>query len=119
MKQFINGICIFLRHLFADLGTGILAGNITAYSHQAVERDVIPVINVLLVDLDEFEFLLRIIDERAEVTFLLFAQGSAEEFVHLALDVTRCVFQYMQKSLVLTVDVGKEMLCALGRLRIA
>ena len=116
VEQFLDDIGEIARQRLAHLGTGILAGNITTYSHQAVERDVIPVINVLLVVLDEFEFLLRVIDEGAQVALLLLSQGSAEEFVHLTLDVTRSVFQNMQESLVLAVDVGKEMFCALRQI---
>ena len=37
MKQFINGICIFLRHLFANLGTGILGCHLPADLYQPVE----------------------------------------------------------------------------------
>ena len=58
------------------------------------------------------QFLFRIVDQGAEFTLILFTQGIAEEFVHLTLDITRCIFQYVQKGLILAVNVSEKMLCA-------
>ena len=46
MKQFINGICIFLRHLFANLGTGILGCHLPADLYQPVNGDTLPVLRI-------------------------------------------------------------------------
>ena len=53
-----------------------------------MQGDVIPVVNVGFVLLDEFQFLLRIVNKRAEFSLLLFAKGIAKEFVHLTLDIS-------------------------------
>ena len=49
---------------------------------------MIPVVNVSFSLFHLFQHLFRIIDESAELTLILFAQCVAEEFVHLALDVS-------------------------------
>ena len=53
-----------------------------------MQRDVIPVVDVSLSQLHLFQHLLGIIDEGAEFTLVLVAQGVSEEFVHLALDIS-------------------------------
>ena len=67
--------------------------------------------------LDQFQFLLRIINQGAEVLLLLFAQGVSEKFVHLSLDVSRGISEHMLESLVLSVQVGEEMLRRLRKMK--
>ena len=75
-----------------------------------VDRDMIPVIEVFFRSLDELQFLLWIIDERAEFPLLGFAQCRTEEFSYFTLDITGGILQYMLKSLVFSVQVCQEML---------
>ena len=49
---------------------------------------MIPVVDIRLVLLDEFQFLFRIINKRAELSLLLFAKGIAEELVYLTLNIS-------------------------------
>ena len=88
MQEFLDDVGEVAWQRLAHLGTGVFARYITAYSHQLVEGDVIPVVNVSFSLFHLFQHLFRIIDESAELTFILFAQRVAEEFVHLALDVS-------------------------------
>lgn len=78
--------------------------------------DVIPVINVLLLSFHELQLLLWIVDERAKFLYLAFAQGVAEQFRHLTLDVSRSILDYVQESLVLAVNVSEEMLRTLWQI---
>ena len=50
--------------------------------------DVVPVINVILLSLYELQLLLRVVNERAKLLYLAFAQGVTEQFRYLTLDVT-------------------------------
>lgn len=88
VQKLLDNIREIAWQRFSHLASGIFAGNITAYSHQLVQGDVIPVVNVGFVLLDEFQFLLRIVNKRAEFSLLLFAKGIAKEFVHLTLDIS-------------------------------
>ena len=70
VEQFLDDIGEVLRQRLAYLATSILAADIAAHLHQLMDGDAIPVVDVLLLGLDEFELLLRIVDEGAEF-FLL------------------------------------------------
>ena len=75
-----------------------------------MHSDVIPVVNILLLSLYDLQFLLRVVNERAKLLYLAFAQGIAEQLRYLTLDVTRGILDDVQKSLVLAVYVCEEML---------
>ena len=62
VEQFLDDIGEFLRQGLAHFGAGVFAGHVSAYTHELVDGDVIPVFDVLLLGLDQFQFLLRIID---------------------------------------------------------
>ena len=72
--------------------------------------DVVPVVNVLLLSLYELQLLLWVVDQCAKLFNLAFAQGIAEEFGHLTLDVTRGILDDVQEGLVLAVNVSEKML---------
>ena len=75
---------------------------------------MIPVFDVLVGSLHKFQFLFGVVDERAEFLFLALTDFASEELVYLSFDVSRRVFQYVAKSLILSVEVGKKMLRAFG-----
>ena len=79
--------------------------------------DVVPVVDVFFFGLYEFEFLLGIVDERAEFAYFGFTKCVSIEFVHFALDVSRCVFQHVLECFVLAVNVGEEVLSAFGQVQ--
>ena len=78
---------------------------------------MIPVVHVGFVCLDQFEFFLGIINQGAELFLLGFAHFVAEDVVHLTLDVTRSVSQYMLERLVLSVQVGQKVFSTLGQVK--
>ena len=86
-----------------------------AHSHQSVDGDKVPVIQVVLVSnlvLDKFQFLGRIVDEGAQVLLLPCAEGVVEDRAHLTLNPTAGIAQHMLEGQVLTVEVSQEMLGA-------
>ena len=78
---------------------------------------MVPVVDVFLDSLHQFQFLFGIIDECAQLLLLAFADGVAEYLAYLTLDVARGIFQHVQKSLALTVEVGQEMLRPFGQVQ--
>ena len=78
-----------------------------------MDSDAVPILDILLLSLDELKLLLGIVDEGAKLFLLALADIVAEEFVYFSLDVTRGVLEYMAEGLALAVDVGKEVLGAL------
>ncbi len=115
VEQFLDDIGEVGREGLAHLRTGVLRRDVATDLHQLVDGDAIPVVEILLLGLDEFEFLLRVVDERAEFLLLRLADVVAEEFVHLALDVAGGVLQHVLEGLALAVEVGEEVLGALGQ----
>ena len=75
--------------------------------------DVIPVVEVFLLCLHKLYLLLGVVDECAQLALLSLAQGIAEDVVHLALDVSRCILQHMLERLVFSMQVGQEVLSTL------
>ena len=112
VEKFLDDVTEVFGQRLAHLRAGVLARHVAADSHQAVERDVVPVVDVGLRSLHQFKLLLGIVDQRAEFPLLALAEAVAEKVVHLALDVTRGILQHVLESFVFSVDVGKEVLGA-------
>ena len=116
VQEFLNNIGVFLGQALAHLRAGVFRRDAAADGDKLVECGLVIVVEGALVLLDEFQFLLGIINERTEVLLLLLAQGIAEEVVDLALDITRSVAQHVLEGFVLTVEVGQEVLGRLGQM---
>ena len=101
----------------AYLGAGVLGGDVAADLDQLVQRDHVPVVQVLLGGLDEDQLLLGVIDERAQLLLLRVPHRVVEDFPHLPLDGAGRVAEHVAERLVLAVDVGEEMLRALGQVQ--
>ena len=77
VQKLLDDVGEVLRQCLVNLGAAVFGRDIAAHLHQAVDGDEIPVVEVILVGdfvLDEFKFLGRIIDERAQVFLLTCAQ---------------------------------------------
>ena len=79
-----------------------------------MDGDAIPVLNISLARLDDLQFLLRIIDERAELFLLRLSDIVAKEFVYFSFDISRGVLQHMTESFTFTMYISQEVLCAFG-----
>ena len=77
--------------------------------------DAVPIVKIGLSGLDQFKFLLGIVDEGTEFFFLRLSDIVAEKLVHFSFDISRCILQHMSESLALTVDIGQKMLGTLGQ----
>jgi len=110
VEQFLDDVGELLRQGLAHFRARVFGRNVPADAYQLVQCDQIPVVQVFFALPDQFQFLFRIVDQRAKLLLLEVAQRVAEYLVHFALDRTGGIFQHMVESLVLAVDVGQEML---------
>ena len=116
VEQFLNDVGEVFGQRLAHFGACVLARHVAAHGHELVYGDVIPVVDVFLGLLHEFQFLLRVVDERTEFALFIFAQGGAEELVLLAFDNARRVFEHVQEGLIFAVDVGQKVFRALRQI---
>ena len=89
MEQFLDDIREILGQRLTYFRTGVFRGDIAAHTHQLMDGDAVPVVEISLLSLDQFEFLFRIIDQRAKLFLFRLTDGVAKELVYFSLDVTR------------------------------
>ena len=119
MQKLLNDVGEVARKRLAHLRAGVFRRYVAAHHHQAVKRNEIPVFKLIggSLALHEVEFQLGIVDESAKLLLLAHTESFAENFLHLALDCTRGVAEHVLKRLKLAVQIGKEMLGALGEIK--
>ena len=101
MHELLDDVGEVLGQCLVHLGAAILGRDVTAYPHQSVDGDEIPVIEFIFVGdffLDQFQFLGRIVDKRAQVLLLTRAKRVIENLAHLALDGTAGIAQHVLES---------------------
>ena len=111
MKQFLDDIREIVGQRLAHLGMGVLARYKTTYRNELMKRDAIPVDDVRLGSLYQFEFLVGIIDEGAKFLHVRLAHGVAKQLVHLTLNIARSILQDVLECLVLAMNVSKKVFC--------
>ena len=114
VKEFLYDVGILGGQCLAHLGAGVLAGDAAAHLYQAEQRAAVPCRKVGLLSLHYLHLLLRIVDERTQVTDFVCCESFAEQFVHLAADVAAGIAQDMKKSLMLAMNVGHKVFRTLG-----
>ena len=115
VEQFLYDVSILLGQCLAHAASRIFGTHLAAYRDEPRQRRGVELREVLLTGLDDFKLLLGVVDERAQLAYLLTAQLVVVEFAYLSLDVARCIAQDVQESLMLSVYVGHEVLCSLGQ----
>ena len=116
VQQLLNDICELAWQRLAYLGAGIFRRHPSQHLHKLVESDVVDVLHVRFLLAHQLEFLARIVDEGTELVDVVLPHVRGEEFVHLALDVSRSVLEDMAERLVFAVNVGHEVLGAFGQI---
>ena len=84
------------------VSTGVLAADVAADGHEAVDGDVIPIVDVFLGSLDKLQFFLGVVDECAQFASLCLADVALEEFTHLATYISGSILQHVLEGLALT-----------------
>ena len=118
VQQFLDDVGEVGRQGLVHFRPRVLRRHVAAHFHQTVDVDEIPVVEVASVGdaaFHKFQFQLRVVDERAQFFLFLGAQGLVEDLLHLALDSARGVAQHVLEGLVLSVQVGQEVLGAFGQ----
>ena len=108
VQQFLDDVGEFFRQRLAYFGTCVFGRNVLAHGHELVEGSEIPTVDVCFNGLDQLQFLLRIINERAEFFPFVFTECIAEDFVHFTFDGSRSIAQHMLESFVFAMQVGQE-----------
>ena len=103
----------------AHLGAGVFRGDPFRDLHQPVQRDLIPILDRIIVLLlhDDIQLLLRIIDQRRQTLLIPDAERIAKLLVDLPAHGAGTVFQDMVKLLILSVDIRHKMFRALGQIQ--
>ena len=76
-----------------------------------MDGNVIPVVHIFFGGFDQFQLLLRIINQGAQFATFRFANVASKQFAYLASDITRSILQYMLESLAFSMKVGQKMFC--------
>ena len=113
MKQFINGICIFLRHLFANLGTGILGCHLPANLYQPVNGDTLPVLRISALLHHPGQMALRIIDQVCQLQLLLLRDHISKSFLDLLPDNAGGRPKQMNKGFIFSMKIAEKILRSL------
>ena len=114
-NQLLDDIAIIRRQGFPHFGTGVFGRNDFADVDQAVQHDLVPVIDVLLLLFLHLQALSRVIDKGCKRTFFRNAERVAEDIVNLLSHGTGTVAEYMRKGFVFAMNIRKEMLRAFGK----
>ena len=77
-----------------------------------MNRDVIPVVDVLFRGLYQFQLFLWIIYQGTEFLLLALTYVITKELINLSLDIARGVFENMPECLIFAVKVGHKMFSA-------
>ena len=84
-----------------------------------MEGDAVPLVHILICFVELLQLVLRVVDEGAQLVPVRLGDGGGVQVVHLLLDDAGAGVQDVEKGLVLPVEVGDEVLRALGRFRMA
>ena len=117
VQQLVDEVGVILGHEGADPLTGVLAGNIAADLHHAVQDDAVPVIQILVLLSGQGQLGDGVVNEGSQFVALPAGEGGAEELFHLGLDLAGAGVEDVEEGVVLAVDIGHEMLGALGQVQ--
>ena len=117
IHQLIDNIGIALRDSQPHLVAGILHGNPAAQGNQPVQRDAVPLVQILFLVCHHGKLLLRVIDQRGQFIAVTLGQAVPEQLIQFLLDFTGAGVQQMQKGLILTMDIGDKMLRTLRQVQ--
>ena len=84
--QLLNDICIVLRQHLAHLGARILGRYGFAHLNQPIQRNLIPVLDIVLLPLYQLHLFLRIVNERCKRCLVRRTQRMAEYIINFLSD---------------------------------
>ena len=117
VEQLVDDVGVVLGEGLAHLGPGVLGGHPPADLNEAVEGDAVPLVHILICFVELLQLVLRVVDEGAQLVPVRLGDGGGVQVVHLLLDDAGAGVQNVEKGLVLPVEVGDEVLRALGQVQ--
>ena len=115
IEEFGDDVGEFGFEEFLELRTRVFVVDEACHLDDLVDGHAIPVVEVLgiLLFLDEFELVLRVVDECAQLALVAVAHGQTKNVVHLAAYLSGGIAQDVVERFGLAMDVTEEVLGAL------
>ena len=83
MSEFLSDVAILCGKSLTYLGARVLFADALQDLDELIERDLVPILTEVMLLTESLETFLRVVDERAELTELLFSDLSEEEVLYL------------------------------------
>jgi len=115
VKKLLYDIGKLRRKRLANFGARILRRHCLTHFDKLIKSDTIEITQFALRCPDYLQLSLGIIYQRAQLAYLRFAKLRAERFRHLALDISRCIAEYVLKCLIFAMQISHKMLGALRK----
>ena len=117
IEELLQNVGVVGGQVLADLGPGVPLAGGPGHQDQPVDGDAIPLLQVPDLGGQLLQLLLGIIDERGQLVQLLPGDGVDEQLIEPLPDHAGAGVQNVQEGLVLPVQVGDEVLTALGQVQ--
>ena len=115
--QFLNNVGKILGQGLPHLGPGVLGGHLLGDLHQTMERDLVPVLNIILLAKHDVQLFLWIIDQCCKGFLVFIAQCVSKFLIDLTAHCTGSVLEHMVKLLILSVNICQKVFCSLGQVQ--
>lgn len=117
VQELVDDIGVFMRDGLAHLGARVAARKTARHGDELVEHGLVPRGRIAVGIVHQGDFLVRIVDERAEVGFFLVGEVVAENLVNVLAHHARAVVEDVHERLVFAMEVAHEVLGALGQVK--
>ena len=115
VDELVNDVGILLGHGLADLGAGVLGGGHPAHVNEAVQGDSVPLVHFrLIAGVNFLQLFRRIVNKGGQLVPVGLGHTGGEELIHLLPHHAGGAVEDVLKGLVLPVNIGDEVLGALG-----
>ena len=115
VDQLVDDIGVLRGHGLAHLGAGVLGADQAAQVDEPVEGDTVPLPHILRLPLDLLQLLLGVVNEGGQLVPVGAGDSGAQQLVDLHPHHAGGGVEDVLESLVLSVDIGQEVLGALGQ----
>ena len=83
MSEFLSDVAVLCGKSLTHLGARVLLADALQDLDELIERDLVPILTEVMLLTESLETFLRVVDKRAELAELLFADLSEEEVLYL------------------------------------
>ena len=115
VQELIDRVGILLRHLLTHLRAGILRADAATDIHETIDRDALPLRRILRLVRRIRKNVSRIVNQVRQLQLLLLRQQVSEGLIDLITDDSGGRPHQVDEGLTFTMQVRKEILCALRK----